>query len=240
MTDQPNASEQDPADPAASKPRRRLLKLLRRSETPLDVYELADATGLHPTTVRFHLDVLARAGRITVHNAPRPTRGRPRSVYAIRTEEAPPDGYRPLAALLAAHLGPTPRTRRRRGEKAGRDWAMSLVPPSDHTVDTVDTDEAARRVEALFAEMNFDPELVDAAPGTERQIRLRACPYRDVARDHPDVVCAVHLGLLKGALSQLGNPPATVRLVPFVKPHLCVAYLTPDPPDRPRSSAPAS
>ena len=77
--------------------------------------------------------------------------------------------------------------------------------------------------------MNFDPELADPAPDTgEREIRLRACPYRDVAREHPDVVCAIHLGLLQGALTQLGNPPTTVRLVPFVKPHLCLAYLTPD------------
>jgi predicted ArsR family transcriptional regulator len=241
MTDEPNppdhdSADQDSADPAASKPRRRLLKLLRRSETPLDVYELADATGLHVTTVRFHLDVLVRAGRISVHNTPRTTPGRPRAVYTIQTEEAPPDGYRPLAALLAANLGPTPRTRRRRAEKAGRDWATSLLAPTDRAVDT---DDAAREVTALFAEMNFDPELVDAAPDTaERQIRLRACPYRDVARDHPDVVCAIHLGLLQGALSQLGNPPITARLVPFVKPHLCLAYLTPDPPADAESTRP--
>lgn len=236
MTDQPNPPEEHPADPAASKPRRRLLKLLRRSDTPLDVYELADATGLHTTTVRFHLDVLARSGRITVRNSPRTTPGRPRAVYTIQTEEAPADGYRPLAALLAAHLGPTPSIRRRRAEKAGRDWATSLVAPTDRPVDT---DDAARRVAALFAEMNFDPELVDSTPGTpERQIRLRACPYRDVARDHPDVVCAIHLGLLKGAVSQLGNPPTTVRLVPFVKPHLCMAYLTPAPPGPAASTTP--
>ena len=77
--------------------------------------------------------------------------------------------------------------------------------------------------------MNFDPELADPAPGTgEREIRLRACPYRDVAREHPEVVCAIHLGLLQGVLTQLGNRSTTVRLVPFVKPHLCLAYLTPD------------
>ncbi|MEP6562689.1 MAG: hypothetical protein ABJD68_16640, partial [Nakamurella sp.] len=140
-------------------------------------------------------------------------------------EEAPPDGYRPLAALLAANLGPTPRTRRRRAEKAGRDWAANLIPA---TSTATNPDEAAHQIVDLFIELNFDPELADPAPGTgEREIKLRACPYRDVAREHPDVVCAIHLGLLKGALTQLGNPPTTVRLVPFVKPHLCLAYLTP-------------
>ena len=225
MTDRRTPLDDAPTDPTTSKPRRRLLKLLRRSDTPLDVYQLAEVTGLHITTVRAHLDLLAKAGQVTVQKTPRTTPGRPRTVYAARTEEAPPDGYRPLAALLAAQLGPTPRTRRRRAEKAGRDWATTLIPATNIT----NLDETAHRIVDLFTEMNFDPELADPAPDTgEREIRLRACPYRDVAREHPDVVCAIHLGLLQGALTQLGNPPTTVRLVPFVKPHLCLAYLTPD------------
>ena len=75
MTDQPDPPRRRTTDPATSKPRRRLLKLLRRSDTPLDVYQLADATGLHITTVRFHLDVLARAGQVTVQKTPRTTPG---------------------------------------------------------------------------------------------------------------------------------------------------------------------
>ena len=174
MTDNPDTLDDAPSDAAASKPRRRLLKLLRRSDAPLDVYELAAATGLHITTVRFHLDVLARAGQITAQKTPRTTPGRPRTVYTIRTEEAPPDGYRLLAALLTATLGPAPRARRRRAEKAGRDWATSLIPSTEQVATP---DEAAHRIAELFAEMNFDPELADPAPGTgERQIRLRACP----------------------------------------------------------------
>jgi predicted ArsR family transcriptional regulator len=228
MTDRPTPIDDTPSDPTTSKPRRRLLKLLRRSDTPLDVYQLAEATGLHITTVRFHLDVLARAELIIVQKTPRTTPGRPRTVYAARTEETPPDGYRPLAAVLAANFGPTPRTRRRRAEKVGQDWATSLIPATDAVATP---DEAAQRIVDLFAEMNFDPELADPAPGTgEREIRLRACPYRDVARDQPDVVCAIHLGLLQGAIAQLGDPATRVRLEPFVKPHLCLAYLTPHPP----------
>jgi predicted ArsR family transcriptional regulator len=224
MTDQPTPLEDAPTDPTTSKPRRRLLKLLRRSDTPMDVYQLADTTGLHITTIRFHLDLLTKAGQVTVQKTPRTTPGRPRTVYTAHTEEAPPDGYRPLAALLAANLGPTPHTRRRRAEKAGRDWASTLILATSNS----SPDETAHRIVDLFAEMNFDPELADPAPGTgEREIRLRACPYRDVAREHPEVVCAIHLGLLQGALTQLGAPPTTVRLVPFVKPHLCLVYLTP-------------
>jgi len=230
----PEHSDPEPGEPAAAGSRRQLLRLLRRSDTPLDVYELAAATGLHVTTVRFHLDGLARANKITAQKAPRTTPGRPRTVYAIRTEESSPDGYRPLAAVLAAHLGPTPGSRRRRAERAGREWAAELIPPVDRAGDV---DDAARRITDLFAEMNFDPELVDPAPDSgEREIRLRACPYREVAVDHPEVVCALHLGLLQGALGRLGQTPTAGRMVPLVKPHLCLAYLTPEPPPTPSRS----
>ena len=67
----PGHLDDAPTDPTTSKPRRRLLKLLRRSDTPLDVYQIADTTGLHITTVRFHLDVLAKAGQVTVQKTPR-------------------------------------------------------------------------------------------------------------------------------------------------------------------------
>ncbi len=217
-------AEPEPTGTAASKPRPRLLELLRRSESPLDVYELAAATGLHISTVRFHLDVLAKSQQITVRTTPRATPGRPRTVYDVGQEVTTPDGYRALAAALAAGVGGTSRTRRRRAEEIGRRWATTLV---DRAPIPVAPDAAERQITGLLDDMHFDPELTEQTASTgDREIRLRACPYRDVAREHPDVVCSVHLGVLNGVLTQLGMPFASARLVPFVKPHLCLAHLT--------------
>ena len=130
MTDQPTPLEDAPTDPTTSKPRRRLLKLLRRSDTPMDVYQLADTTGLHITTIRFHLDLLTKAGQVTVQKTPRTTPGRPRTVYAAQAEEAPPDGYRPLAALLAANLGPPTPVAAAPKRPAGTGQAPSSSPPA--------------------------------------------------------------------------------------------------------------
>jgi predicted ArsR family transcriptional regulator len=80
-------------------------------------------------------------------------------------------------------------------------------------------------VTRLFAELGFDPELGGDEAG--RQIRLHACPFRDAARANPEVVCSIHLGLLRGTLARLGAPPTTAQLLPFVEPELCVAQLTP-------------
>ena len=207
----------------ASPVRQRLLELLRASGTPTDAHQLAQTIGLHVTTVRFHLEVLRRAGLLVRGPQPQPRVGRPRTVYAPVSAEADDTntGYQGLAALLATHLSDTAEGRAARAEQAGLAWAEQLVqtPQSEPTVA-----DAARQMNELFAEIGFDPELTSVSGGW--QIALRACPFRAVARAQPEVVCSVHAGLLRGSLDRFGVS-TTSRLMPFVQPELCLAQLAP-------------
>ena len=54
---------------------------------------------------------------------------------------------------------------------------------------------------------------------------MRRCPFHDLAETSPDVVCAVHKGLIDGALAELGSDLAVEGLDVFVRPDLCVARL---------------
>ena len=76
-------------------------------------------------------------------------------------------------------------------------------------------------VELLDA-AGFAPE---APVADGRPIRLHHCPFGTLARDHGEVVCGVHLGLMRGALRELGAPFDALRLEPFVEPSLCLAHL---------------
>ncbi|HEY6746266.1 MAG TPA: helix-turn-helix domain-containing protein [Mycobacteriales bacterium] len=225
VTGQPaiDAPPVDAATALASPQRRRLVELLGDGEAARDAHELAAATGLHVSTVRFHLGLLVRAGLVAGRSQPRATAGRPRTVYTAisRPEQG---GYPALARLLAAQLADTPEERSSRAEEAGLAWAAELTPDSDLPA-RVDAEHAASTVTGMFARLGFDPEL--AGDETDRQIRLRACPFRDAARVHPEVVCSVHLGLLRGTLARLGAPPTATRLLPFVEPEQCLAQLTP-------------
>jgi len=209
-----------PPAAAASPARGRLLELLRSSAERLDVYQLAARTGLHITTVRFHLGVLVDADLVTVDRQQRTSPGRPRMFYG--PVDRPPSGYHAVAAVLAANFGGTAAGRRSRAEQAGRDWAA--VNPDPGQARTLD--EVADRVTELFDAMNFDPEQAPVDSERQRVIRLRACPYRDIARSHPEVICSLHLGLLRGTLTRLGSPPELAGLVPFAEPGLCLATLT--------------
>jgi len=208
----------------ASPSRRRLLELLQASDTPLDVHDVAALVGLHPSTVRSHLEVMRTVGLVVRHTRAPSGTGRPRTAYAFspRGRAETPAAYQRLAGVLAAHLSDTSEERAARGEQAGFVWAEQLVP--DSRQDEVPMSQAARLVTGVFDEMGFEPELSATSRGW--QIALHACPFRAVAREHPEVVCSVHLGLLRGSLARLGAKAAT-SLRPFVEPELCLAQLGP-------------
>jgi predicted ArsR family transcriptional regulator len=201
--------------------RRRLVDALRDADGPLDVTQLAAAVQLHTTTARFHLDVLERAGLVRrTQEAPNGP-GRPRLLYTLSTLRGGNGAYQELATALAGVLAEDAVGAPRLAEEAGRRWAEVQVSDRQH----VGWQEGTQRIGELFERLGFAPRVVDVDGG--RQVQLHACPFRDVARAHPDVVCRVHLGLLRGALSRLGltSEAGSAGLRPFVTPELCIADL---------------
>ncbi|HEY6054812.1 MAG TPA: hypothetical protein VIU86_12815, partial [Gaiellaceae bacterium] len=78
---------------------------------------------------------------------------------------------------------------------------------------------AVGRLIALLAGIGFEPTL------KKQRIEMLPCPFLELARRHQDVVCPIHLGLMRGALAELGAATRATRLEPFVRPDLCVAHL---------------
>jgi predicted ArsR family transcriptional regulator len=220
-----------------------------RANGPLDVQAITAQVGLHPNTVRSHLDQLVEAGLVESTVQPRSTPGRPRLLFraAAHSSEGPEDSYKVLAGILAASidgLAPVPGAA---AAEAGRRWGQSVVPSEPAPVDGK---VAVDRIVALLDDVGFAPRLraqddatVDTPVAAEpvrppdagpTVIELHRCPFYDVARDHGEVVCAVHLGLVQGALEQMQAPTAAVRIEPFVGPHLCLVHLQPTDADHGR------
>lgn len=205
-----------------------MLSLLRRADQPLSVAEVADAMDLHVNTARFHLDGLVDDGLAERTTEPRETPGRPRILYTSEGPSPGPRSYELLAEMLSGFVssldgsGPT-------AVHLGQAWGRHLVEraaPSER----IDSDQALTRLGRLLDEVGFQPEVHPAEEGVE--VQLRHCPFREVAQKHPDIVCAIHLGLMQGALDELGAPLATTSLEPFVTPHVCVARLETTHPPR--------
>lgn len=203
--------------------RAHLVAELRTAPDGLDVQELSRRVGLHANTIRWHLGVLEDAGGVTSQPAPHAGRGRPRILYRLAGEatEGTRDEYRLLATILTGTLAGT-RDGARDAERAGRAWGRYLVtrplplaPLSDEA--------ATEQVVGLLDEQGFSPE---NAPG---EIRMRRCPFHDLAESQPEIVCAVHKGLITGALEELGSELEVAGLDVFVRPDLCVARLSRSP-----------
>jgi predicted ArsR family transcriptional regulator len=223
---------------AQNRQRQRVLELVREHGEPVDAAELAARLGLHTTTVRFHLDTLCAEGLVERTRITRAGVGRPRTGYRAVRERL---DYRILAEILALELGDTADKRRRRAEAAGRRWAERITdegPDEDAAGQHVRADTAPKEaveqrsamITAVFERMGFGPEPVPAqksSRGGRRTIRLHSCPVRDLARDHPEVACALHRGLLQGLAGptkSVGSAPGMeVELEPFVEPELCLA-----------------
>jgi predicted ArsR family transcriptional regulator len=204
-----------------------VLELLRSRAEPLGVVEVAEHVGLHQNTVRSHLDLLVESGFAIRRSEPPSRPGRPRVVYEATAAPGGESDYRLLAEILAHHLASAERPAEA-AMNAGQSWAMSRWRPQHPEgaepgeTARLSEDDAIAAVVKMLGDTGFAPQL--SADGTS--INLHRCPFRDLASSQQDVVCGAHLGIIQGALAELGDMVSATRLLPFVTPGLCVATLT--------------
>jgi predicted ArsR family transcriptional regulator len=215
-------------DPALGDSRARVLAVLRAARAPLGVSEIATRVGLHANTARFHLDALVGQGLAERATEARDVPGRPRTLYTATVDAARTGrrSYRLLAEILSSYLAAQLERPADAALEAGEAWGRFLIErPGPFR--KLDAAAATRQLVAALDEIGFAPEAVTT--GRQREIWLHHCPFREAAEDYGDVVCSVHLGLMRGMLTELGAPVEAHRLEPFVEPNLCVARLTTPP-----------
>lgn len=218
----------DPEGVQLGASRARTLEVLHDAGRPVGVQEIAGLVGLHVNTARFHLDGLVGAGLAVRTKESRREPGRPRVVYSAEPggRQVGQRSYRLLSEILISFLAAAVAVPADAAIDAGRAWGRYLVD-RPAPFQRVDADEAFARLTDILAEIGFDPE--PTGTGKKRQIRLHHCPFREVAKEHPEVVCSIHLGLMQGALTEMNAPLTTDRLEPFLEPALCLGHLTAKP-----------
>jgi predicted ArsR family transcriptional regulator len=173
---------------------------LARSPVPLSTADVAESLGLHPNTVRPHLERMREAGLLDVRSEARGGVGRPQHLYAP-APDAPslglePPAYPVLAEVLvrmATAVGASPDDAADAGRAHGVAAAAALAPRPC--------------VEALVTELarlGFDPAVAADDDGTT--VAFANCPFGQLATAHPEVVCHVHRGMVEGLVAACGGP----------------------------------
>ena len=213
------------------------------ADTPgLTAAELGAEVGLHVTTVRFHLDQLVAAGIVESAVRRGGGAGRPRKVYTLAPgslddvdARAEADHLRLLSGLLASTLTQGVSGHAMTPAEAGRRWAVEHVssqqgsPPADTPGRWLG--KLAQMIDVL-QEWGYTPELKTTDGGRVAEVTLAHCPFIDLARENPAVVCGIHRGLIAGSLSQLGESATRVSLEPFVDETTCIAHVSTTTPFR--------
>jgi predicted ArsR family transcriptional regulator len=210
--------------------RQQVLDTIQQATEPVGVAEIADHLNVHPNTARFHIETLVNEGIIDrVPDTPSGP-GRPRVGYRARPGLARGGArrYRELAELLLGHLSATSDDPTAAATAVGRTWGAHLVhrPAPLHDVTRSD---AVERLTVMLDELDFAPEPVADRPGPPDRVRLRHCPFLELAEPHRDLVCPLHLGLMQGALAELRAPITVTALIPFAEPTACLAHLARSP-----------
>ncbi|WP_328914101.1 MULTISPECIES: helix-turn-helix transcriptional regulator [unclassified Streptomyces] len=211
--------------------------VLRAAPTPLGAAEVAQRLGVHPNTARFHLDALVAEGSVVRTPAEHSGPGRPRTQYAPKPgmDRGGTRSYRLLAQILLGRLAAAGPDAGEAAVAAGRAWGGYLVDRPEPYARLTPA-QAASRLTALLDDLGFDPQPVRGAEAQEgagnltdgeapEAIRLRHCPFLELAETHERLVCRIHLGLMQGALAELRAPLDATRLEPFAEPAACLAHL---------------
>ena len=208
--------------------RARVLGLLEDLAEPVTAVAAAQRLGLHSNTARVHLEALAEEGLVAREPERRSSPGRPRVLYVAATAAPQPAhrSYRFLAQVLTDLVHGALPDPAASAEQTGAAWGRTLVAPRgaagvpgvQETVDTL--------VSTLDRVGFVSSPVLD---GKQQRLEITHCPFLEVAAERQDVVCSVHLGLLRGVADQLDAPLTAERLDPLVAPGLCYARLA----DRP-------
>lgn len=190
-----------------------VLRLVEESEEPLTIAALADRLGMHPNTVRFHLERLVAAGKIEMTKDARGQRGRPAQLFgSAAASHADGRRYRMLAEILVDALGDRPDPVAAATE-AGRRWGR-------REAEQAEIDDPVTGLVGILDRIGFGPRRSE-----QERVEVCHCPFLELAQQRPDIVCSVHLGIMQGALKAWDTDVTVSRLVRHERPETCVAHL---------------
>jgi predicted ArsR family transcriptional regulator len=202
--------------------RRAIYIAVRESPEPMTSAGVADLFGIHPNVARHHLDKLAADGYLRVsHRRPSgrtgPGAGRPAKCYEGTTKgidlHFPARRYDLLVDLLVRILqrvsGPDlPRLAEEVGRQYGRELAAEIGTPTD-----AGYEEAVTAVALAMTGLGFH-----MSPDVSAERLLTSfCPFGEAAAGHPEVVCSLDRGIVRGLFEAL-RPACEPVLHPHADP----------------------
>jgi predicted ArsR family transcriptional regulator len=193
--------------------RRRLYEFVAASSRPVSRDECGQGTEIDRSLAAYHLDKLVEHGLLQgSYGRPAgktgPGAGRPAKLYRRADREfvfrTPARDYRLLAELVVRAADEDEGGVRAAIERAARELGQDLAAARRG-----DPGGREQALQELLRSRGYEP--FAAEPGI---VRLRNCPFEDIAARHPELVCGLNLALIEGMLAGLGSDAGSALLAP--------------------------
>lgn len=202
------------ADPT----RTALYRYVCAQREPVSRDRASEGIGVPRHSVTRHLDKLATAGLLDVQyrrlsGRSGPGAGRPSALYTRSSKDlsvaVPVRHYDVAGQLLADAIGRAGRT----GTPVGEALVTAAAEHGQRIGARVATArqggaEQGNAALQILAEHGYEPAVTDG------DIVLTNCPFRALAVEHPEVVCAMNLALLSGVAARLPGRRLSAQLLP--------------------------
>jgi predicted ArsR family transcriptional regulator len=127
--------------------------------------------------------------------------------------------YSGLVAALATHIERTSEDPAEEALVAGVAWGVATagqIKPLAH--------DGKAAIIAQLSSLGFQPK----PDPVGEQIALMRCPLLDAAKRNPEIVCNVHLGLVRGMLEVIDSDDVSADLDAFAVPGACILHVQQD------------
>jgi predicted ArsR family transcriptional regulator len=202
--------------------RRGIYISVREAPEPVTASQIADLFEIHTNVARHHLDRLVSDGYLQVTHKRRsgrrgPGAGRPAKHYEPTEKEVsvqfPARRYDLLAELLVRVVNRVaPDNAATIAEVVGREYGRELATEIGLPEDA-GFDAAVQAVARAMMGVGFDTE----ADSDSRILVTRFCPFGETAVNHPEIVCKIDQGIVKGLLEAAHQDG-----IPIVTPHSAI------------------
>jgi predicted ArsR family transcriptional regulator len=175
---------------------------LARAARPLVTAEIAETLGLHPNTVRPHLDRMREVGLLDVTTGARGEVGRPQHRYSLAAD-APAFGLEPPSVPVLARM--VLNMAERLSASAADAAAVGESEGATRSAAYVDAPSALEALVAELDRLGFDPVVAEGDDADHAVVAFANCPFSAYAETHPDLVCGLHQGLVTGFVDAMGD-----------------------------------
>ena len=200
--------------------RRKMYTFIRRAGRPVARDEAAQAVGISRKLAAFHLDKLVDRGLLSSHYARPPGRSGPGAGRSAKYYEPsedlvevslPPREYDVVGAILVDAIVESENGSSAK-EVAGRiafekGLALGKEVKAESGLRPPGAERAISVAERVLDANGYEPYRDEAGA-----LRLRNCPFHDLSRRSPELVCGLNKSFVEGLLRGIGNDSVTAEL----------------------------